>query len=262
MRSLREIKLFLLDMDGTIYLGDNLFPCTRPFLDELNKHGIDFLFLTNNSSRSKKEYQVKLKRLGIDAALKNLITSGDVTIDFIKEHYPGQRVYLVGTKALEESFAEEGIRLCPYTDADIVVVGFDLSLSYDKLNGIYQMVRGNKGYICTHPDLVCPTEDGYIPDIGATIAYIEALTGRKPDHIIGKPQSYMIKAAAKRFNRPKDVIAMVGDRLYTDIKMAVDASITSVLVLSGETSEDDLAGSATVPDYVFEDLSGITEMLR
>ena len=261
MPSLRDIKLFMLDMDGTIYLGDKLFPCTKPFLEKLKEKGIEYLYLTNNSSKDKKEYLRKLERLGLEADEKHLLTSGEATIEFLKKEYPNEKVFLVGTKALERSFIESGIELYNYNEADIVVVGFDLELTYDKLNGIYQMVKKGKTYICTHPDLVCPTEDGFIPDIGATIAYIETLTGRKPNYIIGKPYSNMIDIAAKRFGIEKENIAMVGDRLYTDIEMAIRAEITSILVFSGETTKEDLEKSSTEPTFTFLDLSGITELL-
>ncbi|MCL1831271.1 MAG: HAD-IIA family hydrolase [Oscillospiraceae bacterium] len=256
-----DIELFMLDMDGTIYLGDSLFDCTIPFLDKLKEKKIDYLFLTNNSSKDKKEYLAKLSRLGIETDAKQLLTSGDVTIEYIKEHYPNQKVFLVGTTALERAFAEAGLILSEYEKADLVVVGFDTSLNYEKLNGIYQMVMKQKPYLCTHPDMVCPTEDGYIPDIGATIAYVESITGRLPDSIIGKPKRYMIDAAAERFDVSPERIAMVGDRLYTDIAMAVDAGIMSILVLSGETKAEDLKDSPIQPVFTFADLSSITNEL-
>ncbi|MCL2539486.1 MAG: HAD-IIA family hydrolase [Oscillospiraceae bacterium] len=261
MRKLDEIKLFMLDMDGTIYLGDRLFPCTLPFLERLGENGAEHLFLTNNSSRGKAAYLEKLERLGIPGGELRLMTSGDATIDYLQREYREKSVFLVGTGALADSFLASGIELRGYEDADMAVVGFDTELSYEKLNGLYQMVNRGKRYICTHPDLVCPTEKGFIPDIGATIAYIKALTGREPDLIIGKPERYMIEAAAKRFSVSVDDIAMVGDRLYTDIAMANRAGATSVLVLSGETKRSDLTASEIKPDYVFEDLAGLTELL-
>ena len=261
MRNLKDIKLFLLDMDGTIYLGDRLFDCTLPFLAKLEENAVEYLFLTNNSSKDKKDYLAKLSRLTIPGDEKHLITSGDVTIDYIKEHHANKKVFLVGTTALKRAFMLAGITISDYNEADVAVVGFDLELTYEKLNGLYQMVNANKPYICTHPDMVCPTETGFIPDIGATIAYIEALTGRRPDRIMGKPFSDLADAAAERFGIAKEHIAMVGDRLYTDIEMGIKASITSILVLSGETTKEDLIESTVIPDYVFSDLSEITEIL-
>ncbi len=261
MRKLTDIKLFLLDMDGTIYLGDRLFPSTLPFLDKLKEKGIEHLFLTNNSSKDKTAYLEKLKRLSIPQDDRHLMTSGDATISYLKEHYPNETVFLVGTKALERAFQEAGINLSDSKDCDLAVVGFDTELTYAKLDGLYQAVKEGKGYLCTHPDLVCPTEDGFIPDIGATIAYIRELTGRVPDRIIGKPERYLIDAAAKRFSVSIDEIAMVGDRLYTDMEMAIRVGATSVLVLSGETTKEDVAKSKTKPDYVLKDLSEITSAL-
>ena len=262
MSRLNDIKLFLLDMDGTIYLGESLFPCTVPFLQKLEEIGTEHLFLTNNSSKDKKSYIEKLTRMGIAADERHIITSGDVTIEFVKQKYPDKGIYLVGTGALKRSFLEAGLRVeQKYEDADLAVVGFDTSLNYDKLSGLYRIVKSNRPYICTHPDLVCPTEDGEIPDIGAVIAYIYALTGRKPDYVLGKPERYMIEAASKRFNIPKENIAMVGDRLYTDIEMAKRVSVISILVLTGETSSEDIDSSITVPDYVFSDLSELIAFL-
>lgn len=261
MNRLENIRLFMLDMDGTIYLGDRLFPCTIPFLMRLKEKGIEYLFVTNNSSKDKKDYLEKLERLNIPANENNLLTSGDVTIEFIKDKYPDKTVYLVGTKALKRSFTEEGLILVDYSKADITVVGFDTELNYEKLNGIYQNVMDGKPYICTHPDMVCPTEYGFIPDIGATIAYIEALTQKRPDYIIGKPYEYMPDAASLRFGIKKEEIAMAGDRLYTDIEMAIRAGITSILVLSGETTQETLSESDINPDYVLNDLSEITKQI-
>ena len=262
MRSLDEIKLFLLDMDGTVYLGEKLFPSAVPFLNKVREIGAEYQFLTNNSSKDKGAYLEKLAGMGIACDGRRLMTSGDAAIDFLVNERAAKSVFLVGTTALADAFASAGIELRDYNDADIAVVGFDTQLNYYKLRGLYAMVSEGKEYICTHPDLVCPTENGFIPDIGATIAYIRALTGRGPDLVIGKPERYMIDAAAKRFSVDVSETAMVGDRLYTDIAMADRAGATSVLVLSGETKAEDLAKSAVQPDYVFEDLSGITEALK
>ena len=261
MQRLDEIKLFLLDMDGTVYLGERLFPCTLPFLEKLGQVGANYVFLTNNSSKDKTAYLEKLHRLGVMIDETQLLTSGEATIDYLKQWHGCDSVYLVGTKALTNAFFSAGIKLSHHEDADIAVVGFDTELNYEKLDGLYQMVNSGKRYICTHPDLVCPTETGFIPDIGATIAYIKALAGRGPDVIVGKPERYMIDAAAKRFSVKVNETAMVGDRLYTDVEMALRVGATAVLVLSGETGLSDLRKSDIKPDYIFSDLSGITEAL-
>lgn len=261
MQKLDKIKLFMLDMDGTIYLGNRLFDCTLEFLNKLEQKSIEYLFLTNNSSKSKADYIIKLSSLGIKIKESRIMTSGDVTIEYFKKHYPDKSVFLVGTPSLEDSFKAAGIPLLGPDEAFAAVVGFDTGINYYKLNGLYRMVMSGKKYICTHPDLVCPTESGFIPDIGATIAYIKALTGRDPDLIIGKPSDYMIQAAADRFSLAVSDIAMVGDRLYTDIKMAADSGAVSILVLSGETSLLDLEKSEIKPDYVMTDLSEITKVL-
>nr|AGS52002.1 putative NagD-like phosphatase [uncultured bacterium contig00006] len=261
MRRLNEIRLFLLDMDGTVYIGDRLFSCTLPLLQRLDANGVGRLFLTNNSSKDKADYIAKLNRLGVAASERHILTSGDAAIDYLKEKLPGAAVYLVGTASLQRAFEAAGIALTDCERCDAAVVGFDTELTYNKLEGLYRAVASGRRYICTHPDMLCPAENGFIPDIGATIAYIEALTSRRPDVVIGKPERYMIDAAAKRFCVGVDEIAVVGDRLYTDMELARRAGATSVLVLSGETTKEQALLAAEQPDYIFDDLSGITDLL-
>ena len=260
-KSPRDIDLFLLDMDGTIYLGDRLFDCTRPFLETLRTQGRRHLFLTNNSSKDRTAYVSKLARLGIAAEPDDVFTSGEATTIYLTAEKPGARIYLCGTPDLEEEFRQAGFVLTNESP-DYAVLGFDKTLTYEKLVKLCDFVRAGVPFIATHPDFNCPVTGGFIPDVGSMLALVKASTGREPDYIVGKPNRGIVDALARKYALPLDTMAMVGDRLYTDIAVGVNAGITSILVLSGESTLSDLAFSDIKPDYVFDDLSGITEKLR
>jgi 4-nitrophenyl phosphatase/NagD protein len=258
---LNEITCFLLDMDGTLYLGDRLLPGTLDFLATLRQQGKQYLFLTNNSSKNPSQYAEKLNRLGIEADEAQVFTSGLATCLYLKQRQPGATIYLVGTPGLEAEFRTHGFILTD-DDPDLVVLGFDTTLTYKKLWKICDFVRDGKPYIATHPDNNCPTPDGFMPDIGAMMALIEVSAGRRPDVIIGKPNRFIVESAASLMNVPVSDIAMVGDRLYTDIAMGDTAGITTVLVLSGETKAADIPASPHQPDHVFENVGELARWLR
>ena len=260
-RPLKDISTFMLDMDGTIYLGNSLFPCTLPFLDYLRETGRHYLFLTNNSSKNRLAYVEKLSRMGIAAAPDDVFTSGEATTIFMRRTFPGAKVCVMGMPTLEDEFREAGFTL-DNERPDCLVLGFDQSFDYAKMTRLCDLVRGGIPYIATHPDFNCPVEGGFIPDIGAVIAYVRASTGRDPDTVVGKPNAGIAEAAMEKYGVKAENLAMVGDRLYTDIALGEQAGITSILVFSGETSHEDYAKSATRADYCFEDLSGITAALR
>ena len=258
--SLKAIRFFLLDMDGTIFLSDRLLPGAERFLDLLRANEIEHLFLTNNSSSHRGRYAEKLQRLGLDVAPEQIFTSGEATARYLHRRKPGARVYLVGTPALEEEFALHGFELveeCP----DFAVLGFDTTLTYRKLRLLCDFVRAGLPYIATHPDINCPTEEGFIPDIGAMIAFVEASTGRRPDVIVGKPFPPLVEALVARTGLPTEAMCMIGDRLYTDIALG-RAGLQTVLVLTGETKREDLAAAPHQPDYVMENLVEFTAVLE
>jgi len=259
MSPLSRIRVFVLDMDGTVYLGDRLLPGATEFISLLRHRKIEFLFLTNNSSKHGGQYAEKLNRLGLDIPEAQIFTSGEATAIYLHRRHPGARLYLVGTPALEEEFRIRGLTL-DEQNPEVAVLGFDTTLTYEKLWRLCDLVRAGKPYIATHPDFNCPVEGGYMPDIGAMIAFVEASTGRRPDVIVGKPHTPIIEALAERTRTPVDAICMVGDRLYTDIALG-KAGITTVLVLSGETSRSDLEGAPHQPDYVVENLAELTRIL-
>lgn len=257
--ALKEKKLFVLDMDGTFYLGDRLIPGSLEFLDKLSKKGIDFLFFTNNSSRTRQFYKKKLAAMGCFVNEESIVTSGDVTIRFLKENYKDASVYLVGTVLLEQSFIDGGIRLTQ-NDPDIVVLGFDTSLTYEKIERACTFIRKGAVFIATHLDLNCPTEDGFIPDCGSMCAMVEASTGVKPRYL-GKPFGDTVDMIKLITGRSNNEMAFVGDRLYTDIAVGVNNGITGILVLTGETARGDIEKSSIKPDFVFESLYALGQVL-
>ncbi|MBC8569914.1 HAD-IIA family hydrolase [Oscillospiraceae bacterium NSJ-54] len=259
MNTLENIRMFLLDMDGTFYLGNQIFPCSYAFVEKMKETGRDFLFLTNNSSKDRFAYREKLARMGFDVAPERIFTSGEATTLYLQDAFPGKRVFLVGTDSLTREFEQAGIPLVE-EDPELVVLGFDTALTYDKLWKLCDFVRAGLPYIATHPDFNCPIETGYMPDIGATIAFVEASTGRRPK-VIGKPHKEIVDAILQKVGLPREQIAMVGDRLYTDIAMGQNAGITSILVLSGETTLEDLKTSDVRPNFIFKDLGELAEHL-
>jgi 4-nitrophenyl phosphatase len=258
---LSQINFFLLDMDGTFNLGDHLIEGALHFIETLKRQGKDFIFLTNNSSKHRRLYAEKITRLGLPIPEEKVFTSGEATAVYLRDNFRGAAVFVVGTPALEEEFRFHGFDL----DKDypeLVVVGFDTTLTYQKLWKLCDYVRAGLPYYATHPDFNCPTETGYMPDIGATIAYVRASTGREPDLVIGKPNRIIVDSLAQKLNLSIDEMAMIGDRLYTDVALGMTSGIMTCLVLSGETQLGDLEGSPFKPTYVFENLGEIADCLE
>ena len=258
--ALRNIKLFLLDLDGTFYLGPRLFPWSIPFMQTLHEQGRDHLFLTNNSSASRAYYAEKLTRMGFATLPEEIFSSTTATIIYLKRHSPQAKLYVLGTPMMEMELQDAGLTLVQ-DEPDIVVLGFDQTLTYAKLKTACYWLRKGKMYLATHPDINCPTEDEPIPDIGAMIELIAASTTRRPDVIIGKPNPPMIDAVFERLPYQRHEVAMVGDRLYTDIQTGINAGIVSILVLSGETTRVMYDAWGQRADFVFAHLGEISAYL-
>ena len=258
--ALSDIKCFLLDLDGTFYVGERLIEGSVHFLEVLQEQGKDFLFLTNNSSKHRRLYAEKLNKFGVSVAAARIFTSGEATALYLKDIRPEAHIYVVGTPALEEEFQSHGFLLTE-DNPDFAVLGFDTTLTYAKLRKLCDLVRAGVPYIATHPDLNCPTETGFMPDIGAMIAFVKASTGREPDQIIGKPSRLIIDVLSQKIHSPITTLAMVGDRLYTDIALGSSANITTILVLSGESRREDLKNSPFQPDYIFSNLGALAKRL-
>jgi 4-nitrophenyl phosphatase/NagD protein len=256
---IKKTECFLFDLDGTVYLGDQLLPGARDLLAYLDKNSRPYLFLTNNSSRSRADYSLKLTKYGLNTPNEKIFSSGMATAIYLKKQQPGARVYLVGTPSLEDEFRSYGFELVE-ENPDFAVLGFDTTLTYEKIWKLADFVREGKPYIATHPDINCPTPNGYMPDIGAMMAMIASSTGREPDVIVGKPHSPMVEAIVEKTGFGPDKLTMVGDRLYTDIAMGA-AGISTVLVLSGETNMEDLVTAPHQPDLVCDNLGELLRLL-
>ena len=259
--ALAGIKCFLLDMDGTIYLGERLIDGTLDFMQAAVQTGRDVWFLTNNSSKSADAYIRKLTRMGIPQRFcQQVITSGHAAAQYILRHYPGGRGYLLGNEILAEELRGMGLSFTQ-DDPDYVLVAFDTTLDYAKMCRVCDLIRAGKPYIATHPDFNCPTETGFIPDMGAIMAFIEASTGRKADVILGKPYVGIVEEAQRRTGYARHELAMAGDRLYTDVATGVKHGMTGILVLSGEATMADVHQSDIKPDLIFNRLSDMIPYL-
>jgi HAD superfamily hydrolase (TIGR01450 family) len=252
---LKNKKIVFLDLDGTIYLGDNLIPGAKKFLKSLASRGIHFYFLSNNSSRSKIDYVKKLSRLGINTTKERIILSTDGVIDFLIQKKV-RDTYIVGTCSMMDMFKEAGINPCS-DSPEYVVLGFDTELVYEKLRKAAFFLLKDIPLIATHPDLVCPTPEGPIPDIGAMLALFEKATGKKAQKIFGKPNVEMVEHIMKRHQATNSEVVMVGDRIYTDMELANRLKCDFFLVLSGETSAEEAARLKKKPAVVAENIGKI-----
>lgn len=233
---LKDIELFLLDMDGTVYVGDKLITGAKEKIEEIRSRGKKVCFVTNNSSRAAGEYIVKLKKLGIDISEQEIFTSGDASAYYLNNYHKGKSVFVLGTKGLKEALKEQGIAVVE-NNPHLVLIGYDTALNYENLCKATTFIMQGVPYFCTHPDVNCPAAPAYVPDVGSFVALIEKSTGVQPFAYCGKPHSPMAQALADKFHLPKEKIAFMGDRLYTDIAFANNNGFYSVLVLSGETDK-------------------------
>ncbi len=257
--NLKDKKIFILDMDGTFYLGNRLIDGSLHFIEKLRETGKRYMFFTNNSSRTSEYYISKLAGMGCSITKDQIATSGDVTINYLKKNYQNKKIYLLATPAVEEHFLSSGIHL-EVKNPDVVVMAFDTTLDYEKLTLACTFIRNGCDFIATHPDFNCPTEDGFIPDCGAMCAFITASTGIKPKYL-GKPYRETVDFILDRTGLKLCDIVFAGDRLYTDIATAYHHGATSLLVLSGETKPEDVEASEIKPDFIFPSLGKVIEEL-
>lgn len=255
MSNLKEKKLYLLDMDGTIYLDENLFEGVTEFLEYIKNIGGKYMFLTNNSSKSVDKYIEKMEKLGIKTTADDFLTSTDASILFLKKkNY--NKIYALGTTSFKNQLSKAGL---PITDKledgiDCLMMGFDTELTFKKLEDACILLNDkNLDYIATNPDWVCPTAYGYVPDCGSVSQMLKNATGRMPQ-FIGKPQPEMVNLAVENSPFEKSEAVLIGDRLYTDIACGVNAEISTIFVLSGEGTLQDLEKSEVKPEFVFKDI--------
>ena len=263
MDRIKNIKLFLFDMDGTLYLGDHLYSFTKDLLALIRKKGARYLFMTNNSSKSVNAYIEKLAKFGIAADKDDFITSSQATAYYLNKHHTGQKLYVCGTRSLIEELEGEGFTVTANLDeVECIVMGFDTELTFQKLWDVSYLLLTQKDipYIATNPDLVCPTEFGSVPDCGSICIGIKNATGRDP-FVIGKPSPLMPQLAMDKWGISPGETAVIGDRIYTDVKSGLSAGALSILVMSGETTGEILEESRVKPHIVLEDAGKILNFL-
>lgn len=256
-QGISDVQGFMIDMDGTICKGWQVIPGAPEFIQELKDRGLPFVLLTNNSSASRESYLRKMMKLGFPVRMEDILTSTTATILFLQGERPGKTVYPLGTPDFLQELEEAEVEMVE-DGADIVLLAFDRSITYEKINKAYHLLSAGAELICTHPDRLCPTESGYDVDIGPFIDMFRSLCDVDPV-IIGKPSRKMAEMSSRHLGVPVENMAMIGDRLYTDIRMAIENDMLSVLVLSGETTPEDLKGSLLTPDIVaasVKDLQG------
>lgn len=257
---IQSIKCFILDMDGTIYLGNELFDFTKDFLSKVKNTGREYYFFTNNSSKSQQAYIDKLGKMGISIEPKQMMISSHVMIQYLKKHHIEESIYVVGTPSLVNEFKTFDMPLTE-DDPDIVVLGFDTTLTYEKISKACHYIRNGCIYYGINPDWNCPMEGGtFIPDCGSMAKMIEASTGRFPE-FFGKPSRHTLDYIVEQTGYQPEEIAIVGDRLYTDIAVADGSPVTSILVLSGESTLQDVEDSTVKPDIILNSLKELSNTL-
>lgn len=259
---LQNKKFFLLDMDGTIYLDNDLFDGTLDFLKLVRDKGGKYLFVTNNSSKSTEAYIDKLKKIGIDAKHDDFLTSTEATILYLKNNFPKEKFYSVGTKSFNAELAKNGINVTTELSDDIfgLVISNDTELNFKKIEDACILLGRGVEYIATNPDWVCPTWYGYVPDCGSFAEMLKRATGREPI-FIGKPKPDMLLLAMQKYGFSREESVMIGDRLYTDIASGINAGIDTIFVLSGEGTLEDVKNSENKPTYVMNNIREIYDTI-
>lgn len=249
----------MIDMDGTVYKGNKIIPGATDLIGYLKENNIKFLFLTNNSSNTRDHYCRKLRSMGIEIEKENILTSTVATVRFIKERRPGKKAYVIASPDVAKEIEDLGI---PNEEdrPDIVLLTFDRTITFDKINKAYHHIMNGAELIVTHPDDLCPTETAYDVDVGQFARLLSVLTGVSPT-IIGKPCTLMLDMAAETMGIEKEHAVMIGDRLYTDIRMANDAGTESIMVLTGEAKRSDLKDSNIQPTYVVDSVADIPDLI-
>ena len=261
MAELTDKRLFLLDMDGTLYLDDDLFPGTIPFLRRIREKGGRYLFLTNNSSRGVEGYIEKLRRLGIESAPGDYLTSVDATVRYLRETLPGKTCYVFGTDSFLAQLDGAGIPVTRDREqAEVLLCGFDTELTFQKLEDACILLNRGVPFVATNPDWVCPTWYGSVPDCGSVCRMLTTATGRTP-RFLGKPQPDMAVLAMARTGFAPEQTVLLGDRLYTDVACGVNAGIDTVFVLSGEGVAADREKYGVQPTWMLPDIRAVLEEL-
>lgn len=255
---LNDAKAFLIDLDGTLYLGERVIAGAEEALAKLRALGKKLVFLTNNSSKTAEDYQRKLTQMGLFRAGDLVYTSAVAAAEYLNETYKNKRVFLLATEAVKREFALSGVQVCE-EKPDVCVLAYDTELTYEKICKFDAFLKQGLPYLATHADDVCPKETGSVPDAGSFLALFLRSSKRLPDLIIGKPYVVMAEGAARRLGLKKEELCMIGDRAYTDIRFANQNGLMSVLVLSGETKQEDLMNLSDRPGLVLGSIAGLFE---
>ena len=263
MALLTDKRLFLLDMDGTLYLDEKLFDKAAEFLALIRRRGGRYLFLTNNSSRGAEGYIAKMRRLGIETAPEDYMTSADAAEHTLLTEFPGQKCYVSGTASLKAQLRQAGIDVTDTLSDDITVLlsGFDTELTFQKLEDSCILLNRGVTWLATNPDWVCPTWYGSVPDCGSVCEMLTRATGRKP-RFLGKPQPEMVCLALARTGFAPEQAVIIGDRLYTDVACGVNAGIDSVFVLSGEGVMGDIVKYRINPTWIYDNIAKLYHDLK
>lgn len=255
---MKDIKGFIFDLDGTIYLGNQLIKGADAVIERLQRDGKQLLFLTNKTIESRSNYVEKLRKFNIQVTIDNILNPTVTLINYLRENHADAKLYVIGEQIIKEEILFAGFDTASTpAETDIVILSWDRGFHYDHLNFAYQAVKNGAKTIATNPDRTCPVEDGDVPDCAGMIGALEAVTGKKVDIQIGKPSILTVEAAIDILKLHPDQCMMVGDRLETDIRMGVEAGMKTALVLTGITQVDDIPMSTWQPNYVLPSVSGI-----
>ena len=253
----------IVDLDGTVYLGDRLVPGADSGIAALRQDGVDVVFVTNKAIERRGSYRRKLEGLGVPVAADEVMTSSGMAADYLARHHSTEPVFVVGERPLREELSASGVKLTEEPgEAAVLLVSMDRRFDYETLTDALHAMGEDTTFLATNPDRTCPTENGEIPDCGAIVGAIEGATGHEPPQVIGKPSRTAIDAAVAALDVDPSRCLVIGDRLETDIRMGERASMTTVLVLSGVTDRETLERSTIEPDYVIESLADVGEVLE
>lgn len=261
---MKNKNLYLFDIDGTLLLGDKVIDGCKEIIEEINKQGKKYIFVTNNSTKTAQEYVEKFGNIGIETKEENFITALTATISYLNKNFKGKKIFLLGTKSLKEELERNDIIVTDKYEEDIccAVASFDVELTYKKLEDMCKVLRNDSvTYLATNPDMVCPIENGYIPDCGSICSMIENAVNRKPI-FIGKPNTLMIDMSLKETNTNKEEAIIIGDRLNTDILCGLNSGIDTAAVFTGETNEEEIKASKYKPNHIFNSVKDIYKLIR
>lgn len=263
MNVLSNKKLFLLDMDGTIYLDEILFPAVPEFLTFIREKGGRALYLTNNSSRGIEAYLEKMTRLGLPARPEDFVTSLDATVALLRHEYRPRLIYAVATASMKGQLRAAGFTLASRVEEkpDLLLIGFDRELTYQKLEDACRLLQEDIPYLATNPDWVCPTSFGFEPDCGSICEMLWRATGKRP-RFVGKPEAAMVELALEKTGCAKEECLLIGDRLYTDIACGINAGVDTVFVLSGEGKREDIEEMQIRPRFVYQDIGALLKDMK